>query len=245
MKVSVIIANYNGKEFIGDCLDSLLNSTCQDLEIIIVDNGSTDGSLTYLQEKYRENKKVRIIRSEKQLYFTGGCNLGAKKAKGDLLFFLNSDAIVEKNSIKELVNFMKIHGSRCLVQPKILWQDTPEIIDNIGGRYSILWGGYAVARNEKDIGQYEKAQQFDYVNATAMMLQRDFFYQLKGFNEAFRYFYEDVDLCLRAKKKGASCWYCSTARVYHKGSATFKRFLSPLRIKMRILRNRLYCLKNQ
>jgi GT2 family glycosyltransferase len=237
MKVFVIVVNYSGKAFIGECIDSVLASNYKDFEIIIVDNASTDKSLIYLRKKYAKNKKVKIIYSKKQLYFTGGSNLGAKKANGDLLFFLNSDTIIDKNCISEMVSFINSH-TNYLVQPKVLWENNPAIIDNIGGRYNFFGFGFAVGRGEKDEGQHDENREFDYVNGTAFMINYDFFWQLGGFDERFRYFYEDVDLSLQARRIGGECWSCTKAIVYHKGSLTFKKTMSDKEIKQCIRKNR-------
>jgi len=197
--VSIIILNYNGKSFINDCLLSVLKSVYPNFEIIVLDNASTDGSWEYLKEKYGNNKKVRLIRSKKQLYFTGGNNFAAKKAKGEKLIFLNSDTIVDKNWLKELIAFAK-NQPKSLVQPKILKADCPEIIDNAGGCYT-FWGmGFGIGHGEKDQGQYNKTRQVDFVNGTCLLIDKKFFEKLGGFDESFKFFYEDVDLCLRAKK---------------------------------------------
>jgi len=234
MKVSVIIVNYNGKEFIGECLDSVLASSYKDFEIIVVDNGSTDNSVKFIKES--TGSRVKLIESPKNLYFTGGCNLGAKNAKGDFLFFLNSDAIIDQSCLRELVNFVKGHPNY-LVQPKILFYQEKKSIDNVGGHYFFGFG-FAVGRGEKDKGQYDKNKQYDYVNGTAFMTARDFFWQLGGFDERFRYFYEDVDLSLRAKDFEGECWSCPPAVVYHQGSLTFKKALSKKGLHYYYFRNR-------
>ncbi|MBL7159603.1 glycosyltransferase, partial [Candidatus Microgenomates bacterium] len=246
MKASIIIVNYNGKEFIGECINSVLASNYyQDFEIIVVDNASTDGSvefinqLTSLRVNELKNNKViiRLIKSQRNLYFTGGSNLGAEKAKGEKLIFLNSDTVVDKNFIKELVKFAQ-KNKKYLVQPKILFHNNPSVIDNVGGHYNFFGFGFAVGRGKKDNGQYNKNAKFDYVNGTAFLIDRQFFLGLGGFDNRFRYFYEDVDLSLRARKQGGECWSCWHAVIYHQGSLTFKKTLTVKEIRKRIRKNR-------
>lgn len=239
--VSVIIVNYNGKDFITECLESVLKSAYPNFEIVIVDNASTDGSYEHLQKAYKRNKRVRLIRSDKQLHFAGGSNLGAKKAKGEKLIFLNSDTVVDRNWIKELVRFTR-GRSQYLVQPKILFYGKKNVIDNVGGRYTFFGFGYGIGRDEVDRGQYDQNRRVNYANATAMMIEKKFFWQLGGFDEHFRYFYEDVDLSLRAKRAGGQSWYCYKSVVYHKGSLTFKKNVSKIKVLYYIQRNRLLTL---
>ncbi|MCG2691742.1 glycosyltransferase family 2 protein [Microgenomates group bacterium] len=111
MKVSIIIVNYNGKSYLTDCLASVLKSDFKDFEVIVVDNASTDGSVKGL------NRRIRLIKSKTNLFFTGGCNLGAKKAKGEWLVFLNPDTVVEPNWLGELVKEAK--EKKLTLQPKI------------------------------------------------------------------------------------------------------------------------------
>jgi len=245
--VSVIIVNYNGRKFIGECLDSVLESDYPNFEIIVVDNGSNDGSKEQLKKfqianyKKQTNYKIRIIFNNRNLYFTGGSNLGAKMARGEKLIFLNSDAVVDRKFIKELVSFA---GSqeKYLVQPKILFYSQKNTIDNAGGRYTFFGFGYGIGRGEIDCGQYDKDRRVDYVNGTCFMIDKNFFWKLGGFDERFRYFYEDVDLSLRAKRAGGQCWYQPKSVVYHKGGLSFKSGVSGHKILYYSLRNRLLLL---
>lgn len=238
MRVSIIIVNYNGRDFIGECLDSVLASNYPDLEIVVVDNASTDGSFEYLKKKYRKDKKVKIVRSDKQLYFTGGSNLGAKTARGEKLIFLNSDTVVDRNFIQELVNFAK-DKDKCLVQPKTLFYNQKNVIDNVGGKYNFLGFGFAIGRGEKDQGQYDKNVRIDYANGTCFMIDRKFFEELGGLDEWYRYYYEDVDLNLRARKRRGESWYCYKSVIYHKGSLTFKSNVHNETLLFNIRKNRL------
>ncbi len=257
--VSIIILNFNGKNFIGDCLDSVLSINYPNFEVIVIDNNSTDGSKQYLKnfqfsitnyqkttdDFYTKQKNLKVVFSDRNLYFTGGNNLGARLAKGSKLIFLNSDTIVTKNFVQALVDFAGQHKNY-LVQPKILSYGHNNIIDNVGGRYTFFGFGYGIGHKEKDQGQYDTNQPIDYVNGTCFMIDKDFFWQLGGFDERLRYFYEDVDLSLRAKRQHGECWYCYQSVIYHKGGLSFKNNIPKLKILYYSLRNRfLVKIKNQ
>lgn len=222
LTVSVIILHLNQFRLTVSCVDSLLASTYKHIEVILLDNASRDNSYMSLQKRYRNNHIVRVIRSKKQLYFTGGSNYAVRHATGDIVFFLNNDTVVDATCISHLVDKMA-GNDHAIMQPKIVWRHNPRIIDNVGGTYSWLGFGHAVGRDEQDNGQYNTPTVYDYVNGTALMIYRDFFQELEGFDESFRYFYEDVDLCLRARKKGGVCLSAPDAIVYHEGSVTFTR----------------------
>lgn len=236
MKISVIIVNFNGEEFIGDCVSSVLRSDYKNLEVIVVDNASTDGSCEIL----RKFKKVKLVRSNKQLYFTGGCNLGARKATGEKLIFLNSDCVVTSGWISEMVKFAGDHNKR-LVQPKILRKDG--VIDNAGTKYNIFGIARGRGYGEKDLGQYDRNEEVQVCAGTCFMIDKKFFWEMGGFDESFRYQYEDVDLCLRARKMGGKCFLCYKSVVYHAGGATFKENVSNDELLFNIRKNRLAVVK--
>jgi GT2 family glycosyltransferase len=238
--VSVLVVNYNGKDFIGQCLNSVLKSDYPRFEVVLVDNGSTDKSVDYITKQYKKelrSKKICLIKSKKNLYFTGGSNLAAKHAKGEKLIFFNSDTVVTPNWIKELITCSK-SGEKYLIQPKILFYSKKNIIDNAGGRYLFPGFGFGIGRGEKDSGQYDQIKEIDFANGTCFMIDKNFFWQLGGFDEDYHFFYEDVDLSLRAKKIGGKCFICPQSIIYHRRGATLDKTLSAKQRSFYARRNR-------
>ena len=237
--MSVVVVNFNGKEYIEECIDSVLKSDFDGFEVVVVENGSTDGSWDLLKKRYGKNKKVRLVKSKTNLFFAGGSNLGARESKGKRVVFLNSDTVVDKNWLKEMMKVVKRKTD--LVQPKIMIYGT-RMIDCVGGMY--VWPGFGktVGRGVKDRGQFDKNRKFDYVNGTCFMVDREFFWQLGGFDEDYRYFYEDVDFNLRAKRQGAVAWGAAKAIIEHKGSLSFKQNVASDRVIFYYRRNRLITL---
>lgn len=234
MKVSVVIVNFNGREYIKDCINSVLKSDFKDFEIVVVENGSTDDSWQLLNREYKNNQRVRLVKSKENLFFTGGCNLGAEKAKGEWLVFLNADTVVEKNWLAELVKAAG-NNRKLTLQPKIKIYSTDKI-DCVIGKY--LWPGFGVAigRNKQD--NYQGIIKGDYANGTCLMVNRKWFFHLGGFDERFRFFYEDVDLQLRAKRQGGQAIGVMSAVIYHKGSLSFKQNVSSKTVRFYYQRNR-------
>lgn len=237
--VSVVILNYNGKALTSECIRSVLKSTYKLYEIVVVDNGSTDGSYAFLKKNFGSIKNIRIIRSDKNLFFTGGFNLGAKKSKGDWIILLSNDIVIDKNCIKELL-ICSENNSRNLIQPKILRYDNKKVIDNVGGRFDIFSFGTGIGGGEKDKGQYDYSVELDYVSATTFMISRRFFLSLGGYDQWYYSHYEDVDISLKAKKKGGRCLLCYKSKLYHRGSVTYKKYVDNPTLLYHIRKNRLY-----
>jgi GT2 family glycosyltransferase len=216
----------------------VLNSQYKDFEVIVVDNASSDKSLSLLKKRYSNEKKVRIIPLKEQFYFTGGSNIGAKHAKGSKLVFLNSDTEVNPSWLNELLATGKKHRNS-LIQPKILKFNNKKIIDNVGGRYLFPGIGIGKGRGEKDFSGYDTDIKVDYVNGTVFMIEKKIFETLNGLDNWYCFQYEDVDLSLRARKKGYNLYYCHKAVVYHKGSLTFKATTPKAKLLFHIKKNRI------
>ena len=128
--VSVIIVNYNGKMLLKQCLPSLLQTDYPSYEIIVVDNGSSDGSIKFVKENF---PTVKVIQLNKNYGYTGAVNSGVKYAKGELLAILNNDITVERTWLKELVKVILEKPNAGSVAPKKLLMGHPQILDGAGG----------------------------------------------------------------------------------------------------------------
>lgn len=129
-RVSVIIVNWNGKEYLGDCLESLRHQTFLDFEVIIVDNGSTDGSIDYVQSNFPEFSQ--ILRNSKNLEFSGGNNQGINAAQGKYIALLNNDAQADRHWLEELVKTAEEDSGVGMLASKIYLQGSHKVIDNVG-----------------------------------------------------------------------------------------------------------------
>ena len=143
--VSVIVLNYNAGELLLNCIDSLKKSAYTNLEILVVDNISTDGSQKKCKEKFPD---VELIQNNENLGYCGGNNVGIKKAKGEFIVILNPDTIVEKNWIDELILAHREFGDG-LYQPKILSLNEENIIQSTGNMLHIFGFGYARDKGNK------------------------------------------------------------------------------------------------
>lgn len=215
--VSVVIPNWNGREHLFTCLSSLQNQVIKNYEILLVDNGSTDGSINYVCENFPE---VRIIKSDVNLGFAGGCNLGIENASGDYIALLNNDTEVDKNWLAQSVNALKENPEAGLTASRILLFHHRKYIDTAGDLY--FRSGFPGKRGSFSLD----GQEFDQYKwvfgacAGAAVYRRDLFAEIGPFDEDFFSFMEDVDLSFRAQLAGYRCLYVPTAIVYHKLGAT-------------------------
>ena len=151
--VSIIILNYNGKDYIYDCIDSVFKSTGCKFEVILIDNNSTDSSSDHCKEKHSE---LILIKNDENLGMAAR-NIGIDKAKGDYLVFLDADTVVEPNWLEILLESYKEHGDG-LYQGKLVQKENHEILESCGDFTNIFGFGFARGRGKRDTGQYNEFQ---------------------------------------------------------------------------------------
>lgn len=223
--VSVVIVNYNGFEYLRNCLDSLLRSDYPFYEIIIVDNGSTDGSVIKIYKEFEKHlNKIIILNLSKNLGFAVGNRIGANKAAGNYIFFLNSDATVKPSCLGELVKVMDTDSSIGVAQPKILLMDKPDTFDSAGGAISIFGVIRIRGMNEKDRGQFNRMEEISFAKGAAMIARNRTWKVLDGFDPLFFVYSEETDFCWRVWLTGYRVIYAPSATVYHAGAATSTKF---------------------
>jgi GT2 family glycosyltransferase len=241
--ITVIVVNWNGLEFLDECLDSLERQTWPNREFILVDNGSNDGSVEVIRAWTRRNANAKAVCLSENTGFCRGNNLGFAEARGDWIALLNTDAVADLHWLEELVRYGDPDRRVGMLASKILFCDPPGVIDKAG--HLIYWDGQNRGRGtmEKDVGQYDHAEEILWPDACAALYHRRVFEETGGFDEIFFAYGDDADLGMRARLLGWKAWYVPTARVRHRHSATAGEY-SPLKI-MLVERNRLLlALKN-
>ena len=218
--VSLSILNYNGKKYLKKCLDSALAQTYPHVEIVVTDNGSTDGSVEYIQQHY---PTVKIIQSPVNIPLVG-YNIGIKNSRGDYVAVLNNDIELDKNWAKEMVAFFTSHDQAGMCTGKILYMEEPDTL-NIGGVNIRKDGSVTITgENEKDDGRFDETKEvFTTCNAGAIY-KKAMLDQTGLFDEDFWLYYEEVDLSWRAYRLGWTCWYHPKAIMYHERGGTEGRF---------------------
>lgn len=213
--VSIVTLNWNGKEVLLECLESLKKLNYSNYEIIVVDNGSTDGSCEILEENYPE---IKLIKNKENLGVAMGNNIGIKHSHGDYVLLLNNDTIVDSNLIKELLKVLENEKDGGVVGPKIYYYDEPHKIWAAGGgRINWLTGDVRLfGGDEIDRGQYEDITDVDYVSGCALFTRRELFEKIGYLDEIYFAYFEETDWCVRACKEGYRLLYAPQAKMWHK-----------------------------
>ena len=213
---SIIIVNWNGERFLPDCLEAVFSQTRAPDEVIVIDNGSDDGSLAAI-EKYRDN--IVVIESSKNLGFAAACNLGALEAKGDWLIFLNPDAFPDTDWLDSYESAIRRNPNVVSFTGLLLSQDRC-CIDGAGDVYHI--SGLAWRRlHGTPVSQAAAFEQqvFSACGASSVV-KREIFIAVGGFDEDFFCYMEDVDLGFRLQLLGYQCLLVPDAVARHIGSAS-------------------------
>jgi hypothetical protein len=225
VKLSVVIVCWNGRDLIDHCLGSIFDGTRQlEFEVILSDNGSTDGSMDFVRQAYPQ---VRIIENGSNLGYAKGNNIGIRECRGEYILLLNSDTIVQAGALETLAGFADRHPEAAAIGCEVLNRDgSPQPSVHRFPTVSRDWlDALCVPRFR---GNKNRAHTWH--SGCCLLFRADVLRQLGGFDEQFFYGYEDVDLCWRVWDSGHSIAYVPEARITHLGSQSAKR--SPLRFEL-------------
>ncbi len=215
---SIIILNYNGNDFLEDCIDSIVKETHTPYEIIVVDNDSPDKSGEIFSKKY---PLIKFVLNEKNVGVPEGLNIGIRNASGEFIVLLNNDLVVTSNWLE---NFFKAYEKtgEALYQPKSLKFKDPTILDGTGCMINIFGFGFARDKGIKDKGQYNKQEEISYASGTCMFAPRKIFDEIGLFDPTFFAYHEELDLGWRARIFGYKSYYVPDTIIHHHGSAHWK-----------------------
>lgn len=221
-KVFIIVLNWNGYRDTVECLRSLFRLTYPACEIILVDNGSTDDSVSGLKKEFRD---LIYIENKENLGFAEGNNVGIRYALGhgaDYIFLLNNDTVVKRDLIDILISVAEPDERIGVVGPKI-YAGLSESLVLWGAGGEIDWRHgktYHTGYHEIDHGQWDNIRDVDYVSGCAMLIRKKVLEDVGLLDERFFLYYEETDFCMRARKRGFRVVYAPHARVWHKAFAT-------------------------
>lgn len=240
-ELSIITVNYNGLEDTCVLIDTIPFDACP-LEVIVVDNASRQDEASIIAARYPQ---VKTIRSETNLGFAGGNNLGIRAAKGKYLLFINNDtelrgSTLERQSVlAAMIRRLEEHPQTAMVCPKLrfTWADNPIQFTGYTQLSGITVRNQAIGFGESDRGQYQTAHPTPYGHGAAMMVRHEAISQVGLMPECFFLYYEELDWSMMFTRAGYEIWFEPRATVYHKESKSTGQN-SPLRTYY-ITRNRL------
>jgi len=220
-ELSVILVNYNDHLHLQDCLQSIQKEGRQvDLEVILVDNASTDGSQVLVKEFF---PRIRLIQNRENYGFSKANNIGFKASTGDFILFLNTDTTLESGTLKTLLDWMRSTSAAGASGPVLFGKDKTFQVSFGKKRGFFSEMALKLILNtiyRRRISRMKTIQEVDWISGACLLVRRKAFEQTQGFDENFFLYYEDIDLCYRIKKDGWKTAVVPQARVFHEGGAS-------------------------
>lgn len=217
-KISIVILNYNGAKFLRDCLNSILANRHHDLEIIVVDNNSPDGSGKECVEEY---PSCRFILNEQNVGVPEGLNIGIRYCTGEFTVLLNNDIVMDPAWLDHLLNAYMTHGP-AVYQPKLLEMTRHDRINTAGNMINIFGFGFSRGKGKIDVGQYEDIEEISYASGACLFCPTFILREIGPLDREFFAYHEDLDLGWRARLRGYPSYYIPKSIVYHYGSAQWQ-----------------------
>lgn len=237
-RLSIITINYNGLKDTCELIDSITFKN--DTEVIVVDNASQNQEADIISKRFPQ---VKVIKSNQNLGFAGGNNLGIKEAKGRYILLINNDTYFKEFNLKPLIKRLESSEKIGIVCPKLrfAWGNNPIQFAGYTPLSNITLRNKAIGFGENDKGQYDTAHPSPYAHGAAMLIKREAIEKVGLMPECFFLYYEEIDWSMMFTRAGYEIWYDPTCTVYHKESQTTGQN-SPLRTYY-ITRNRLLLVK--
>ena len=230
-KVFIIILTWNGKDDTLTCLDSVQKLNYPDCHVIVVDNGSTDGSMGAIRACYPSASWLTIIENGENLGYTGGNNVGMRHALGhgaEYVWLLNNDTLIEPDSLDVLIRVAEESPSAGILGPKVLCYPETHLLYSRGESHSLWFNFRTVDIGEVNQGQDILPRNVDYIVGCAMLVSKEFIEKVGLLDETFFAYYEEIDWCFRGRKKGYDILYVPGAVIYHKGGMSSGGRSSPI-----------------
>lgn len=221
--ITVVIPNYNGEKILRPCFESLKKQTLEGFEVIIVDNASIDSSVSIIEEF-----GFKIIKNEINRGFAPAVNQGIKAAEYEYVFLLNSDVVLSEDTLEVLLREIQSNVNYFSVQPKMMQYYEPHLIDDAGDIYTPFGWAFQLGHGLPDKYHINKRTTFSCC-AGAALYRKDILEKIGYFDESFFAYMEDVDLGYRALRIGYRNYYTPETKVFHIGSASFGKTMTPLR----------------
>jgi GT2 family glycosyltransferase len=223
-RVRIVVLNWNGRDMTADCLRSLLAMQGVEFRILVVDNGSSDGSESFLRESFSQ---IDIIANGYNRGFAAGCNIGMQLAleeDAEYVLLVNNDTIVAPDLLRELVSEAEANPRAAILSPKIYYFHPPNTIWWVGGTYN-CWTGIPEHTDlrKKDTGKHDRAHDIDWATGCVALLRCEALRRVGLFDEKIFGNGEDLDLSLRMRQADYTVRYVPTAQLWHREGIDYRR----------------------
>lgn len=221
--VYVLVINWNGREHLEECFDSLVAGVYPNARFVLIDNGSTDGSAEFVKQRYGHDARVEVIRNGSNLGWSGGNNVGMERALdagADYVFLLNNDTVTAPDTVAKLVEMAEPGPEIGALAPKMLLYDNPAIVNSLGLECSVVGCGWDIGIGQPDGPEWNEPRQVIGVCGGACFLRSEALRKTGLLPTDFDIYLDDLDLCLRIWNAGYEIWNCPQAVVRHKFGAT-------------------------
>lgn len=220
--VIILILSYNGKHLLEDSITSYLANDYPNFEVVVIDNGSTDGTKEWVEKNY---PGVFVLRTEKNLGYSGGFNFGLdyafNKKNADYVLITNNDVKADTKVITELVKVGETDPMIGFVTGKVYYFDKPDTLQTVGFETDpLIWVKGHKGQMQKDLGQFDKIEELELSDDIFILVNKNVYTAVGGYNTEFKFQGEQMDWQVRAKKKGYKIYYAPEAKIWHKESMT-------------------------
>ena len=231
--ISIMLLTWNAKEVTADCIESIKKQTFKDYEVLLIDNGSTDGTVKYLKKKF---PFIKLVENKKNIGYAGGHNSGISKAKADYILVLNNDVVLDKNFLQELWNN---RNKADILGIKNYFYDKRDVFWAIGSSVNeYLMVAKLKGNKEKDVGQYDKMD-IDQAVGSAMLVNKKVIDKVGFLDASLFAYYEETEWQTRAQRAGFKISWVPSAKLWHKVAYSYGGEKSPIAAYY-LVRNRGY-----
>lgn len=220
--ISVIIINHNGIAFLDRCIYSLLRTNYDNFEVIFIDNASTDDSVRYLLENFKDSR-IKVVEEAKNHGVPGARNIGFKNASGDYIVFLDNDTEVDRDWLKELISVFESDDSIAVAQSKLLNMVIRNKFDHAGDYLTPFGFLYERSNQGIDSGQFDKVEDIFSAKGAATMVKSSVFKELGMYDDSYFMYLEETDFCFRVWLAGYRITFIPKSIVWHAFNTPLKQ----------------------
>jgi GT2 family glycosyltransferase len=227
--VYVLTLNWNGKQWLGDCVSSALAMNYPNFRVVVVDNGSTDDSVNLVRKRFPQ---VHVIQNKQNLGYPAGFNVGMAYAHvcgAEYFLLVNNDTVIDSGALRALVATAESKDRAGFVSGKVYFHDRPTILQTVGKTLDpVFWSGHDIGENEKDGGQFDMVEERDFLDDIYILVSKQLYEDVGGYDPQLFLQCEGFDWQIRAKKKSWRLYFTPEAKIWHRSGQSMGGRGSPI-----------------